>query len=139
MSSLSDWVNATPDRRREYEREALICAVAESIHAALDAEGKSQAVLATLLDCSESNVTQILNGQRNMTLRTLADIAHALGRRVTVTLESPGMETRSAPACGYCNDEPGYCKCCGGITCPIVGCKIKGKHEHAVIGPEMNR
>lgn len=62
-----------------------------------------------------------------------------IGRIAVLRELRPTQETRKAPACSYCEDEPGYCKVCGGITCPIVGCKIKGKHEHTIVGPEMNR
>jgi transcriptional regulator with XRE-family HTH domain len=44
----------------------------------------SKAVLAERLGVSKSHISQLLGGARNMTLRTFADLAFALGHRVRV-------------------------------------------------------
>ena len=44
-------------------------------------------IIADRLKKSKAFVSQLLNGSRNMTLRSLADIAHCVGYRVTLTLE----------------------------------------------------
>lgn len=80
-SKLRQWVNASPERAREYERESLIIEVCEEILAALQANQMTKAELASKLGTSKSHITQLLNGARNMTLRTLADIGFALNRK----------------------------------------------------------
>lgn len=49
---------------------------------ALAREGVTKAQLAQRLGKGKSFVTQILGGDRNMTLRTVADVADALGYQV---------------------------------------------------------
>jgi transcriptional regulator with XRE-family HTH domain len=86
MSKLKDWVSATPERERIYAQEKLIVDTAEEIWAAMDELQVSKAQLASSLGKSKAYVSQILNGSRNMTLRTLADIASSLGKKVSVRL-----------------------------------------------------
>jgi transcriptional regulator with XRE-family HTH domain len=85
------------ERRAEYERqhaeETLRLDAAEAICRAMEpgshhapAEGVSCEQLADRLGGSMSHVTQILSGERNMTLRMLADMAHAIGHRVEIKL-----------------------------------------------------
>jgi transcriptional regulator with XRE-family HTH domain len=76
------------DKEREYERlvaqETLIFEATEMISELLEADGVTRKELADKLDRSKGFVTQILSGDRNMTLRTLADLAFALQHRVRV-------------------------------------------------------
>ena len=46
----------------------------------------TKADLAKALGQSKAHVTQLLNGGRNMTLRTLSDIAYTMGLRAQVQL-----------------------------------------------------
>lgn len=86
MSKLNDWVAASPERERIYAQEKLIVDAAEEICAAMDNSEVSKAQLAASLGKSRAFVSQILNGSRNMTLRTMADIASSLGKKVCVRL-----------------------------------------------------
>ena len=52
-------------------------------------EKLSRQQLADRLGKSKGFVSQLLNGERNMTLRTLADLAHALDYRLRVTADVP--------------------------------------------------
>src|SRR5437879_1415892 len=69
------------------EEEALVQAVANAIAGVLKDEGISRANLAKRLRVSAPNVTQILRGDNNLKLKTVARIAYALGMRVTVGME----------------------------------------------------
>lgn len=82
--TLEQWANKTPQRRRTYAQEGLIVDVAETIYEAMDKRRVLRVDLAKQLGCSKALVSQMLNGKRNMSLRTLADIAHALGYRVEI-------------------------------------------------------
>ncbi len=86
MSTLNDWIESSPERAREYAQERLIAEVAEEIWTVMEQAGKSKTDIADALKKSKAFVGQVLNGSRNMTLRTLADIAHTLGRQVHVEL-----------------------------------------------------
>jgi transcriptional regulator with XRE-family HTH domain len=76
------------DEEREYQRlvaeETLIFEATELLSELIEAEEINRKELATRLGRSKGFVTQILSGERNMTLRTLADFAFALEHRVKV-------------------------------------------------------
>jgi transcriptional regulator with XRE-family HTH domain len=71
---------------KELSRQKLIVDVTEQIWEAMSTAELSKAELARALETSKSNVTQLLGGQRNMTLATLADIGGVLGLKVCVVL-----------------------------------------------------
>jgi transcriptional regulator with XRE-family HTH domain len=75
------------EARRLYEQERLTVWATELVSEAMNEGDISKADLARLLGTSRAHVTNLLSGQRNMTLRTLADVACVLGQRVSVALE----------------------------------------------------
>ncbi|MDE2784249.1 MAG: helix-turn-helix transcriptional regulator [Gemmatimonadota bacterium] len=77
----------SPEARRRYEEERLILWTTEAIWTAMDDHGLTRAELAARLGTSRANVTQLLSGTRNMTLRSLAALAHACGLRADVHLK----------------------------------------------------
>jgi transcriptional regulator with XRE-family HTH domain len=85
-----EWIErqtATPEARREYEQERLVLWTTERISELMEQAGVSRAELARLLGTSRPNVTGLLSGERNMTLRTLADLCSVLGHRADIRLE----------------------------------------------------
>jgi transcriptional regulator with XRE-family HTH domain len=84
-------VRETPKPDAEYERllaeEALILDSTELISELMHEKGLTRADLAKLVGKTRAFVTQVLAGNRNMTLRTLADLAFALDGRVTVVAQ----------------------------------------------------
>ena len=87
MAQLKDHFQdfiSDPKRRRIYEREALAFAASELISRLMEEQQVSKTDLARLVGTSKSHVTQLLSGSRNMTLRTLADLAFALGHKVEI-------------------------------------------------------
>lgn len=62
----------------ELNREGLILEVTEEIWRVMKRRKITKAELAQRVGCGKSHITQLLNGGRNMTLRTLADICTAL-------------------------------------------------------------
>lgn len=87
------------DEDREYARllaqETLILDVTEEICRLLEEEGLTRHELANRLGKSKGSITQLLSGERNMTLRTVADLAHALGHRFRVRAVSDEEDVRS--------------------------------------------
>jgi transcriptional regulator with XRE-family HTH domain len=75
-------------KEREYERlveqETLIFEATEMLSELIEESGENRKELAEKLGRSKGFVTQVLAGDRNMTLRTLADFAFALEHRVKV-------------------------------------------------------
>ena len=63
----------------------LIMEVTETLCELLENEKVSRKELADRLGKSKGFVSQLLNGGRNLTLRTVADILHVLGYKVSLT------------------------------------------------------
>jgi transcriptional regulator with XRE-family HTH domain len=85
--------------RRLLQQERLLLDVSEKLSDALSRMRIRQTELAELLDKSKGFVSQVLAGNRNLTLRTLADVASALDCRVNVSVEPIcGLWVRSQDA-----------------------------------------
>lgn len=80
---------------RGLRQEELIIEVTEALARALRSSGLTQSELAVRLGKTKGFVSQIMSGGRNLTLRTLADVAGAIGCRVQMNLVS---ETKSGAA-----------------------------------------
>lgn len=85
-SFVEEWVGDSLEDRREMAREEFILDATEAIWEALVKKGWTKAQLAEALDKSKAHVTQLLNGSRNMTLRTLSDIAFSLDLKAQIRL-----------------------------------------------------
>ena len=73
---------------RGLRQEELIIEVTEALARALRSSGLTQSELAARLGKTKGFVSQIMGGGNNLTLRTLADVAGAIGCRVQVKLVS---------------------------------------------------
>ncbi len=85
------------DFNRLVRQEELILDVTERLSEALEDAGITRAELARRLGRSPAFVTQVFGGGRNLTLRTIADIATALSLRPTLemrTEEEPLSESQ---------------------------------------------
>lgn len=77
------------DFKRLVAQETLILEATELIAELIEQSGMKRKDLAKKLGRSKGFVTQVLSGDRNMTLRTLADFAYALGQKLEVRLREP--------------------------------------------------
>jgi len=68
-----------------YFREDLIFEVTEAIYKMMEEKGISKAELSRIARVSKSNITQLLSGDHNMRLTTIADLLFALDARLEVT------------------------------------------------------
>jgi transcriptional regulator with XRE-family HTH domain len=73
--------------RRLLRQEELILAAATALCELLERKGVTKTELAKRLGVTKGFVTQILAGDKNLTLRTIADVADALGHRVYVGIQ----------------------------------------------------
>ena len=73
-----------PEFRRLLAQEELILEVTEVLCGLLEEEKISKKELAERLGKTKGFVSQLLNGGRNLTLRTVADILHVLGYKVSL-------------------------------------------------------
>ena len=70
----------------EFQTELLLLDINEQIVERMVARGIRRSELAQRLGSSRAFVTQLLNGKPNLTLKTLVQVAHALGMAVDVQL-----------------------------------------------------
>jgi len=82
-----------PEFRRLLSQEELILEVTETLCGLLETEKISRKELADRLGKSKGFVSQLLNGGRNLTLRTVADILHVLGYKVSLTPQKIRQES----------------------------------------------
>ncbi|MCD0204798.1 helix-turn-helix domain-containing protein [Klebsiella aerogenes] len=71
---------------RELSRERIIYNTTEDILLLLQDAGLSKSELATRLGKSTPYISQLLDGKRNMTLKTLSDIAYAMDAEAKVVI-----------------------------------------------------
>lgn len=86
------------DSRSLLDEETLIVDATEAICAAMEEQGITRVELARRIGKTKGFVSHVLSGKRNMTLRTLARMAHALDIKLTV---QPTTATVRATLDGY--------------------------------------
>jgi transcriptional regulator with XRE-family HTH domain len=82
--------------RRLFAQEDLIMEVTETLCELLEKEKISRKELADRLGKSKGFISQLLNGGRNLTLRTVADILHVLGYRAYLTPFKEGEQRQGS-------------------------------------------
>jgi len=85
---LDRWAGETDANAKLVAEELLIAEVTEAIWEAMEDANISKKELAQRMGASKGHVSQVLSGSRNMTLRTLADISHALKLKPAFSLEA---------------------------------------------------
>lgn len=87
--TLESRVRARLNRKKKdpaYQAERLALAVTEEISRRMQEEGVTKAELARRLGVSKARITHLLNGSPNLTLRTIASVAVALGSEVDLRI-----------------------------------------------------
>ena len=79
--------SSSTENRRLLRREELILEVTEALVEQLEKEGITRSQLAARLGRSKGFVSQVLAGRRNLTLRTIADVADALRCRMKIRVQ----------------------------------------------------
>ena len=77
-------------------QESLILDVTESLWKSLKSKSVTQAELARRLGRSRSFVSRMLDGRRNLTLRTIADVSYALSLEPSFLLQPAHQEAAAA-------------------------------------------
>jgi transcriptional regulator with XRE-family HTH domain len=77
------------ENRRLLKQEGLILDVTEALSAAIEESGLTRSELARRLGKTKGFVSQLLAGGRNLTLRTVADIADAIGVSLAIAVKRP--------------------------------------------------
>lgn len=82
----------SPEFRKLYAIEGLVTEAGEFIARLMQEQGVTKAELARRLGRSRAYITQMVSGSANLTVRTLAEVAYALGAEVK--LEAVPVEAR---------------------------------------------
>lgn len=83
-SFLERFVESPPNMRRFQQERAILQATGE-ICLALESQGLTRADLAERLGKTAGWVTQLLDGKKNKTVRTIADVLAVLGLEMHIT------------------------------------------------------
>lgn len=84
---LYDQILRDPVRRKRIRQEELILAVTEGLIGAMADQDIKRSDLAKKLGKTKGFITQLFSSGRNLTLRTVADVAEALDCQVHVTVK----------------------------------------------------
>ena len=71
--------------RKLFFREDLIFEVTETISKVMHEKGVNKSDLSKIAGVTKSNITQLLSGDHNMRLSTIADLLYALDSKLSVT------------------------------------------------------
>lgn len=85
MNFIEELLARSPEGERERIRSLLRVAVTEGLLLAMEQAGLSKADLARQTNMSRAAITQALVSSRNLSLNTLADLAHAVGVTPQIT------------------------------------------------------
>jgi len=75
-------LTSDPQRRKKIEEEEFILKLTEKLCELMEERGITRAQLAKQLGTSRAFISQLLNGSRNMTLRTFFRLSSSLGNEV---------------------------------------------------------
>jgi transcriptional regulator with XRE-family HTH domain len=106
-NSVIDDMN-DPEFRKLLAQEELILEVTETICELLENEKVPRKELADRLGKSKGFVSQLLNGGRNLTLRTVADILHVLGYKVALKPDKLVTHRRASNVIEFSQSQTAY-------------------------------
>ena len=92
--TLLDKYLEDPEFARLMAQGDLIMEVTETLCELLEKEKVSRKELADRLGKTKGFVSQLLGGGRNLTLRTVGDILHVLGYKVSLNYQREGKQSR---------------------------------------------
>ena len=94
-SFLERFVESQPNMRRFQQERAILQATGE-ICVALESQSLTRAELAERLNKTPGWVTQLLDGKKNKTIRTVADVLAVLGREMHISSRPISIGSRTA-------------------------------------------
>ena len=101
--------------KRHFAHDVAMLSVTAALISTMQAQGVTRTELADRIGKSKAFVSQVLSGSRNMTLRTIADIALALGKELcgmqlrdigTTQVSADAMNIQAALAAGPKGAKP---------------------------------
>jgi transcriptional regulator with XRE-family HTH domain len=99
MSTQHDILMQDPEFRKLFAIECLAGNASEVVAGLMAQQQVTKAELARRLNKTPSWITQLLSGRANMTVRTLAEVAHTLGAEIKLTA-NPTVSVSPKPSRG---------------------------------------
>jgi len=96
MKSRYEELIQDPEARKQLATESLVLEATETVIELMQDQNVTKAELARRLGRSRAFVTQLLDGRANMTLKTLAEVAQALGRELSIAVKPTAASTRAS-------------------------------------------
>ena len=87
LTEVERFERSSTENRRLLKQEELILEMTEALSAAIKEAGITRSEVAKRLGKTKGFVSQVLAGGRNLTLRTIADVADAIGISLTIRVE----------------------------------------------------
>lgn len=84
---MTTWFRETPESLRFLAEERALIEATELVAERMEARGLTRSALANRLGIGRSEITQRLNGKRNLSVKTLASMLHELGYRIRIDAE----------------------------------------------------
>jgi transcriptional regulator with XRE-family HTH domain len=88
------------------EAESLMLKTSEALLELLDGQNVTRTELAQRIGKTKGHVSQILNGERNMTLRTLSEVLFALGHRLQLQTQPLAEDSWQFRVAGAATETP---------------------------------
>lgn len=82
----------------EYWAEVAALDFTEALNQRMQELNVTRSELASRIDASPAYITKIMNGTTNFTLRSMATLAHALGKKVKIAFEDEDFSENSLTA-----------------------------------------
>jgi len=80
--AVAQALQKSPVAKRYFVQDMAMLSVTAAIIREMEAQGVTRTQLAARVGRTKAFVSQVLNGSRNMTIRTVADLAWALGKEL---------------------------------------------------------
>ncbi len=90
QTQFEAWIDESPDNAKIFQQEALILKVTHMIWGWMEEKGISRSDLAGRLGRTRGYISQVLAGDKNLTIRTIADIATAMDTQADFSLRPLG-------------------------------------------------
>lgn len=87
LTDVERFEQSSAEGRRVLNQEKLILEVTEALSEAIEERGLTRSEVAKRLGKTKGFVSQLLAGGRNLTLRTVADVADAVGISLKLRVE----------------------------------------------------
>jgi transcriptional regulator with XRE-family HTH domain len=95
LTDVERFERSSTEGRRLLNQEKLILEVTEALSEAIEQRGLTRSEVAKRLGKTKGFVSQLLAGGRNLTLRTVADIADAIGISLKVAAQDAEISKRT--------------------------------------------